>query len=999
VDNLLPARMWQDPLTTVLKDQPPGKIAQINKDAPPPVAKGEETLYLFDCVDPDKSTSEAAEERRRERYAVLSALSTAGYVPLEPDHIRYAAYSQTAAVDRAEMTKQQATAVQWEFKMPLPYEWFRVSADATGPMKYQAVCVLWVNSLTDSPRQLAFLRLLRQILSHGVPHSAFAICGRIETDQLLAMLDEEKKETRDLPARSLEGMTLYITTSTEPSVRTKGRRQDTGLRIEYVIDSDDRLAAELLDEFRMRRLHPDDHGASIAIIAERDTRYGRRMHESFKQVIKDQTHVHHYSYLRGLDGKVLSGSGDQKEGAADKPTRAGEGDSQIDYLPRLAEEMKRLDEPPKVIGIVGSDVYDKLVLLKALRPRFPEAVFFTTDLDARLLQPEDYRDTRNLLIASHFGMSLCPKLQDRVAPFRSSYDAASYVGCLRAVEYLGDPYVNAVPCPNPEPGKGLNGDKLVPKGRDKMPAHLYEVGRSGAYELTLYDEAEDPLGAGNPRRNPWVARNQRLALFGWIAACGVVVLLLVSRSWGRFVGFALTPVIVPLVRLARLARAPGVAVPAGQGPREAAQATQPVSGAGDTAGPGSAAAAPAADRHALAEAGRRAGVALRDGLAKQWRNVFFIAAAVVAVWLLTDVYRAHTGRDQEPFELFEGLSIWPTVAFRLLAVGLCVYYVLAAWESFHKQRDKARHRLFGDSAPHPAPAAGGAPVRPFAWGPGETTEVARLYEHLEGHGKPAWRALRCALMAGLSLGLLVLVWQVFTPTVVHARGPIAHCWNRAVLWTTLIVVILLVAFVVDSTVLAFRFVTSLSRLGAARQWPEGHVARTARRWGLTLPDETAAPTPDTQAVKTAVDQWLCLRLIEAVTEVVAQLIYYPFVVMLVLIVAHNRIFNDWHWNIPFAIIILVNAGAAVLCAFELQRAAKGARKQAVRVLDALLRTRVGHHHDEFCDKLTRIRADVAGFKTGAFASFRNNPVVNAILVPLFGAGGLAALEALLQYLH
>ena len=56
----------------------------------------------------------------------------------------------------------------------------------------------------------------------------------------------------------------------------------------------------------------------------------------------------------------------------------------------------------RAIGILGSDPYDKLVILEALRHRFPEAVFFTTDLDARLWNAPSLRLTHNLVVASSF---------------------------------------------------------------------------------------------------------------------------------------------------------------------------------------------------------------------------------------------------------------------------------------------------------------------------------------------------------------------------------------------------------------------------------------------------------------------------------------------------------------------------------------------------------------------------------------------------------------------
>ena len=65
----------------------------------------------------------------------------------------------------------------------------------------------------------------------------------------------------------------------------------------------------------------------------------------------------------------------------------------------------------KAIGLVGSDLYDKLLILQALRNRFKTKIFFTTDLDARYLHADQKDWTRNLVVASNFGFSLNPQLQ------------------------------------------------------------------------------------------------------------------------------------------------------------------------------------------------------------------------------------------------------------------------------------------------------------------------------------------------------------------------------------------------------------------------------------------------------------------------------------------------------------------------------------------------------------------------------------------------------------
>jgi hypothetical protein len=67
------------------------------------------------------------------------------------------------------------------------------------------------------------------------------------------------------------------------------------------------------------------------------------------------------------------------------------GQGQFDYLRRLTAHLRKIDEELRqngagrirAIGILGSDVFDKLLVLRAVRPEFPDALFFTTDFDVR----------------------------------------------------------------------------------------------------------------------------------------------------------------------------------------------------------------------------------------------------------------------------------------------------------------------------------------------------------------------------------------------------------------------------------------------------------------------------------------------------------------------------------------------------------------------------------------------------------------------------------------
>ncbi len=152
----------------------------------------------------------------------------------------------------------------------------------------------------------------------------------------------------------------------------------------------------------------------------------------------------------------------------------------MDYIPRLAGELKRWDQERyridgsklKAIGILGSDVYDKLLLLQSLRSRFPNVQFFTTDLDARLLHPRELKWTRNLLVASSYGLQLHPDLQRGIPPFRDGYQTALFLAVLDAVE-------------DPRTKEKLE-NMIEPLPR------IFEVGFNGAYDLSEEDNIKNP---------------------------------------------------------------------------------------------------------------------------------------------------------------------------------------------------------------------------------------------------------------------------------------------------------------------------------------------------------------------------------------------------------------------------------------------------------------------------------------------------------------------------
>ena len=305
------------------------------------------------------------------------------------------------------------------------------------------------------------------------------------------------------------------------SNRSRGKFADwckgnLGLAFTNIVATDDQLATTMLAELKLRGVDLTQSRNHVALIFEEDTLYGRNLPITWAAAIASFGHppekaafclnvrnirkeglpttgdiafpiaenLHPWTYLRGLDGKLPGwrNADDRSEVSAEasknhesvevnkREMDSAEGDNQLDYIPRLSGEidalmsrLKRVDEKNelKAIGVVGSDFYDKLLILQALRDRFPYATFFTTDLDGRFLQPEYNKWTRNVLVASSFGFSLRPSLQRTIPPFRDSYQTSLYLAMLAAFQF-----------------PGTDKERLTPSPR------IFEIGRYSAVDLS-----------------------------------------------------------------------------------------------------------------------------------------------------------------------------------------------------------------------------------------------------------------------------------------------------------------------------------------------------------------------------------------------------------------------------------------------------------------------------------------------------------------------------------
>jgi hypothetical protein len=298
--------------------------------------------------------------------------------------------------------------------------------------------------------------------------------------------------------------------------------QRRGVTFVSTIGADDRMAEALAREATLRQYSvrclfsdgapPDCVGSNkVLIVAEGDTEYARSLADSFTEsLVKAQCagasdpdcrkkvieRIFRLTYLRGLDGET-SRTHDGHDKDARRPVaksdarsleqsieqlRAGEtaaGNVQFDYLRRLGRNAKGLERAVAsqglalfhAIAIFGSDTYDKLLVMQVLRSEFPSAYFMTTDMDARYLQREQLGWSRNVIVASSYGLELSKDVRAHSAPFRDTYQSAQFVAARLAVAHGCETSAQAVM------------DSRLGRPR------LFEISTAGPVELRFADAA------------------------------------------------------------------------------------------------------------------------------------------------------------------------------------------------------------------------------------------------------------------------------------------------------------------------------------------------------------------------------------------------------------------------------------------------------------------------------------------------------------------------------
>lgn len=765
--------------------------------------------------------------------------------------------------------------------------------------------------------------------------------------------------------------------------------------------TDERVAEALLEELDRRSHDGGDGKIDILLITEFDTAYGRAWRENFetarstsKRYSPERFHLRRLpiNYLRGMDGLTARATEDAKTdawlesmGSALTQLTGLEVDSlsnydavplgpaQTDYLQRLQmwlqyEEPESVDGDgffePDAIGIMGTDFYDRLLILRALKSSFPRATFFTVDLDARLMSAAEYPWTRSLVVASHYGLRLRDKLQRSIPPFRDSYQTAAYFATLKALAPTLPP--------------------------DNRAPRIYEVSRTGAYDLSVSDSPEsgrDPQPAGR-RETSWLYRHPDRALMLVLAAALFFALL-------YYLIFA------------------------GQRPRDSEDRL--LSSAGGRIGVGLYALAFLALILSIWRSHRTPDgepFSLYDGISVWPTEILrFLALGLClyAFWRLPrmlsrSAVRVETQCVQPPPG--PGIPSSADPAERADA-GIPGKKGKKGKKRKGKPEKNAKNgRKKGASkrkqagrvldcaaepagspapTPHVDPQGAERPtlrlrvsrflngVLDVGWPPRwfralDERQLEHVWEDYREKGYVWSRIGRAGVLTIAYFACGSILIQIFGRPVGPARGQLAQQWDKWLTLASVLAMILLIMFVVDAIRLGLLL---MRRLGSEKlAWNRPRVRQVTQETGL---DESSAR------------RVLSLQLIGASSEVLLRLVYWPTAVIVLMILARSTVFDDWKWPVPLVLVVACSFALVLLMQGLLRYRAWTLRRRVITSLRSaqLAATRDAPRKAALSGAISYVE----GYREGAFASLLDDPLLKALLIPLTVLSGVAILES------
>ncbi len=699
-----------------------------------------------------------------------------------------------------------------------------------------------------------------------------------------------------------------------------------GLRKVQAAMPDDRIFRQLTRELLLRlpALHSGGEKPRIVIVTESDGTYGHNLRKlaEKKEYLGSHADIIVYSYLRGLDGlSSETTTAHDKSGSAEQSW----GTSQYDYLSRLASSLKRecdKGKPVAAIGVLGSDVYDKLLVLQAFHRELPTPIYFTTDLDSVYLGREQLPFTRNLIIVS--GEDLLLPTADakemgagkwNFPPMRDTYQTV----LIRTIFNILNPGTIITATEAGTWDRAV--DQAMEKARDK-PARVWEIGSGMAIEF-------------DPGKPSWMenllfkflsvgASNLLVFLTGFFNALLIFAAFLSCSSAvaGRDeAGLRLSHLVRNIPDLEVVFAGIFIFLLGGL----IASALVPVPNQVSIAGIVVAVLAMATGfLRWRSPANLQSFKPWKDPVMQVCAMIFLTAGLLPILVISSGDSNLLWGETLNPFA---GLGIWPSILIRTLAFLVGLLLLRYTFEGFHQEWQGVREGLRGfensaiappvstvdwwdltSGAMIPVPKFLRRFLNPHEDEPAGDSSPGRTFkDDLEECEDPLRVFRRVLVLSFIYLIASMLLFWIW-PSSIPARGALPFLAEKLTLSFGVGLYIIHLCFCFELHGSAFRLINRLADI-VETDPGDGPVERY----------HDAA------------------RQVERLTRVVGNTLLYPLTILTLLLLSRLRLFDDWNMMpsllITFLLGVVILASASVL----LLRAGRRFRRNTEVVLDARLR--------------------------------------------------------------
>jgi hypothetical protein len=916
--------------------------------------------------------AEIRERRLRIRYAAVSAVLTADYLPLRESLL-------TRLVDEYSVVLTEKGRME---KLIGSFETFVAPSDK-GQKAPKFVTLVWTGK--EVPMDASTIASVKRQIEEANEG------GRQPEIEVLHHGSSEDMDT--FIAASKEWPTLD-TSFMQATIPTAGLRNQPAPPPSCRITTDDVLVDALVKELRLRIPALNRAAGSnydpprIVVITESDTSYSQAIYKELREKFQDKRNgpvdLEFFSYLRGLDGRsentatTTEPSKQDSYDAADLILQGwgivekSSGTSQFDYLRRLALHLRATTKKwngreVAAVGVLGSDIYDKIMVLQAVRRALPSAIFFTTDLDAVYLEQDYQSVTRNLVVVSADSLDInSPNVTKKLPPMRDSYQTV-----------LAKKVRDLLPHPTPTPG--------LPVFEIALGGILDASTGGGTFVLRflLHQSSSGLISTPAPAQVFEIALGRNIAMDA-TSGTESCILRFLSYPWANGPIFALALLNAFLVLGAVFTR-------------EVISDRK-----------GDVTIAPMSHR-------ARGFVLLELGGA-------VIGILVLAILCLSG--KAETQWLGEPLAL--GVSIWPSVMIRLLAFLVAILLLELASRSLEVASDGQRKKLKIALAPDTQSlrtqglAKKGAHLyrsvrrwwyrlvanvffensrvvnrdrgrvrepRPFR----KQMFDVYLRQFLGSTEPPVWwrnsRLWRLIKYSAIYFAISACLFAIWPPSV-PGRGAGALLIEKIVLALGVTLYIVHLIFCLDLHLNAFRFIRAFRSSYASPSW--------------LIP-----------AAKPEINEKSLLEATSALTAIIGKTLLYPLTVLILIILSRLRNFDNWVMTPSLTLTFL--AGAVLLVAASLVLWLEGSRmkkdilakhratyEDSARTAAAALVAKeelptenspgLAKEKREAAQKVfEKEKADFEGINEGVFAAWYNQPIFAALLsaAAVFGSLSVA----------